>query len=65
VAEKFGVKHVALGSDFDGATIPQELGDVSGLPKLLDALRNAGFNEEDLAKIAYQNWLRVLNRSWK
>ncbi|RPI74766.1 MAG: membrane dipeptidase [Desulfobacteraceae bacterium] len=65
VAEKFGVDHVALGSDFDGATIPKEIGDVSGLPKLLDALRGAGFNEEDLAKIAYQNWLRVLTDTWK
>jgi len=65
VAEKFGVEHVALGSDFDGATIPKELGDVSGLPILLNALRSAGFSEEDLAKIAYKNWLRVLTATWK
>lgn len=65
VAEKFGVEHVALGSDFDGATIPKAIGDVSGLPKLLDALRGAGFNEKDLAKIAYQNWLRVLSDTLK
>ena len=30
VAERIGVAHVALGSDFDGATIPAELGDVAG-----------------------------------
>jgi membrane dipeptidase len=65
VAKRFGVEHVALGSDFDGATIPKELGDVSGLPKLLDALRASGFNEEDLARIAYKNWLRVLGNIWK
>jgi membrane dipeptidase len=32
---------------------------------LLDALRRAGFNEEDLEKIAYRNWLRVLANTWK
>jgi len=65
VAERFGVEHVALGSDFDGATIPKELGDVSGLPKLISALRESGFNEEDLARIAYKNWLRILANTWK
>ena len=45
VAERIGVRHVALGSDFDGTSIPDELGDVAGLPKLLDALRDAGFGE--------------------
>ena len=30
VAERIGVEHVALGSDFDGATIPAALGDVPG-----------------------------------
>jgi len=61
----YGVEHVALGSDFDGATIPKELGDVSGLPKLISALRESGFNEEDLARIAYKNWLRILANTWK
>ena len=43
VAELAGVDAVALGSDFDGATMPAPLGDVTGLPALLDALRAAGF----------------------
>ncbi|MGS7337839.1 membrane dipeptidase, partial [Enterobacter kobei] len=29
-----GEDHVALGSDFDGITLPDELGDVAGLPRL-------------------------------
>ena len=33
VADRIGVDHVALGSDFDGGVIPQELGDVAGLPE--------------------------------
>jgi membrane dipeptidase len=64
VAERIGVEHVGLGSDFDGAPIPAELGDVTGLPRLLDALVEAGFSHEDVAKIAWWNWRRVLGASW-
>ena len=65
VAQRIGVDHVALGSDFDGTTIPDELGDVAGLPKLLDAIRNKGYNGEALEKIAYKNWLRIFEQTWK
>jgi membrane dipeptidase len=64
VAERIGPQHVALGSDFDGATIPTELGDVAGLPKLVEALRQAGFGEDALAAICWQNWRRVLAAWW-
>ena len=65
VAEVAGVGAVGLGSDFDGATMPRELGDVSGLPRVLDALRDAGFSEDDVAAIAWDNWIRVLRETWK
>ncbi|HTR74234.1 MAG TPA: membrane dipeptidase [Solirubrobacterales bacterium] len=65
VADRIGVEHVALGSDFDGATIPAPLGDVAGLPKLLDALRAAGFTEPELEAIAWHNWRRVLAAWWR
>jgi membrane dipeptidase len=65
IAGRIGVDHVALGSDFDGATMPGDLKDVAGLPKLIAALRDGGFDDNDLRKIAYQNWLRVLQKTWK
>jgi membrane dipeptidase len=65
VADRIGVEHVALGSDFDGATVPAGLGDVAGLPKLLAALREAGFDEEELAAICWHNWRRVLAAWWR
>ncbi|MDQ6816263.1 MAG: dipeptidase [Actinomycetota bacterium] len=65
VAERIGTEHVALGSDFDGATIPAELGDVTGLPKVLDALTQAGFNDSELSAIAWENWRRVLGAWWR
>jgi membrane dipeptidase len=64
VADRIGVEHVALGSDFDGATMPAELGDVSGLPRLLEALRDGGFSEAEVRAIAWENWRRVLERAW-
>jgi membrane dipeptidase len=64
VAEVAGVGAVGLGSDFDGATMPRELGDVSGLPRVLDALRAAGFSEDDVSAIAWDNWIRVLGETW-
>lgn len=65
IAERIGIDHVALGSDFDGAPIPAELGDVAGLPKLVTALEKAGFDDAALAKVCRQNWLRVLKASWE
>ncbi|GGA99188.1 dipeptidase [Brucella endophytica] len=64
VAERIGIDHVALGSDFDGTTVPQALGNAAGLPKLIDALRAHGFNEQEIAKIAHENWISLLERSW-
>ena len=63
-ADRMGVEHVALGSDFDGATMPGDLGDVTGLPRLVDALRQHGFVDDDLRKITHENWIRVLSETW-
>jgi membrane dipeptidase len=65
LADRMGVDHVALGSDFDGATIPRAIGDAAGLPRLLEALRAAGFDDGELAALAHGNWLRVLDATWK
>src|SRR5215216_1071270 len=59
VAEIAGVDAVALGSDFDGATMPASLRDAAGLPGLIDAFRQRGYDDATLRKIAYENWLRV------
>jgi membrane dipeptidase len=65
VADRIGVEHVALGSDFDGATIPVALGDVAGLPKLIAALAEEGFTAAELESIAWDNWRRVLGAWWR
>lgn len=65
MVDRMGIDHVALGSDFDGATMPAELRDAAGLPKLMDALAAAGYGDGDLRKIAHENWVRVLRQTWK
>ena len=65
VADRIGAEHVALGSDFDGATIPSDVGDAAGMPRVLDALANAGFSSDELDLIAWGNWRRVLDTWWK
>lgn len=63
LAQKIGVDRIGLGSDFDGVLIPKELGSVRGLPKLIAALREWGFSEDEIAGIAHRNWLRVLHQT--
>jgi membrane dipeptidase len=65
LAGRLGIDRVGLGSDFDGATIPSELGDVTGLPKLIAALRQRGYDDAALRKIAHENWVRVLRKTWQ
>jgi membrane dipeptidase len=63
-ADVAGVDAVALGSDFDGATMPAALGDVAGLPRVLESLRAAGFDDGEVERIAWRNWHRVLCATW-
>ena len=65
IAERIGVEHVGLGSDYDGATMPRELRDVGRLPVLERALRDEGFGDEELELIAWGNWRRVLGATWR
>ena len=54
---------MALGSDFDGALIPREIGDVAGLPALVGAMRQAGYGEALIERICWRNWVDVLART--
>ncbi|MCG7504380.1 dipeptidase [Mesorhizobium retamae] len=63
LVKALGEDRVGLGSDFDGAMIPAAIGDAAGLPKLLDALAKHGYGRSLIEKIAYRNWVRVLEKS--
>ncbi len=40
------------------------IGDVSGLPRLLQALADHGYDRPLLEKLAHRNWLAVLERTF-
>lgn len=63
--EHLGIDKVGFGSDFDGATIPQDMKDVTGLPKLIAVLRKHGYDDVALRKLTHENWLRVLSKTWR
>lgn len=61
--DKMGIDHVAFGSDLDGVLLPEEVGSVAGLPKILEMLAEEGCDLPSLEKIAYGNWFRVLGET--
>jgi len=65
VVRLVGPDHVGLGSDFDGADMPDGLEDCSKLPKITEALLRKGYSEEDIRKILGGNILRVMEQSEK
>jgi membrane dipeptidase len=55
-----GPDAVGLGSDFDGATMPEGMEDVAALPKITEALVRRGYKDGDIRKILGENTLRVM-----
>jgi membrane dipeptidase len=61
VREVAGVEHVGLGGDYDGTpTLPDGLEDVTGYPRLLQALADRGWSAAELAGLTSRNVLRTM-----
>jgi len=58
-----GPDHVGLGSDFDGADMPEGMEDASKLPKITEALVRKGYSDADIRKILGGNTLRVMEQA--
>ena len=56
---------VGIGTDFDGICGKFEVGEPSAMTQLFAYLRQNGFSEELIEKIAYRNVLRVIKESMK
>lgn len=63
--EILGEDHLGFGSDFDGATLPKGIGDVTGLPALQQAMLDHGYGEALMRKLCFDNWLALLDRTWR
>ncbi len=55
-----GIEHVGLGSDFDGATMPEGMEDCTKVPLITDALVSRGYSEGDIRKVLGENFMRVM-----
>lgn len=60
-----GINHISFGSDYDGATVPDVVKDVSYFPVLVEHLESNGYGSEDIEKISHKNFLRVMKDVWK
>lgn len=64
VARVAGYDHVGIGGDLDGIEVaPEGLGTVSGYPLLFAELIRRGWSDQNLAKLAGGNLLRVLRQA--
>src|SRR6266849_7320718 len=57
-----GPEHVGMGSDFDGASMPEGMEDCSKLPKITEALVRKGYSDRDIRNILGENTLRVMEQ---
>lgn len=61
IREVAGIDHLGVGGDYDGVSVlPEGMGDVTSYPKVFAALADLGWSDDDLAKVAGGNVLRVL-----
>ena len=57
-----GADHVGLGSDFDGASMPEGMEDVTRLPKITEELLRRGYTETQIKGILGENLLRLMEK---
>lgn len=60
IADIAGIETVAIGGDFDGIQTPVGMSDCTKTHDLYAALKEAGFSQDDIDKIFYKNFLRVM-----
>ncbi|QEE15151.1 dipeptidase [Promethearchaeum syntrophicum] len=58
------INTVAIGTDFDGTTVPTNLSGVNDLPLFFNYLLENGYSEQDLKKLGSENLLRVFKDTW-
>ena len=77
--EIMGIDHVGLGFDFcdylasntlesfaeDESAITVGFENINKVPKLLQIFEKRGYKKEDIDKITYKNYLRIMQEIWK
>ncbi len=65
IVDKAGIDHVGIGTDFDGIERPlTEISDISMMQRLFERLKDKGYKDKEIKKIACENALRVFSEIW-
>ena len=59
-----GENTVAIGGDWDGARLPEEITTIADAQKLADELLRLGYSDALIHKLFYQNALDFIKRSF-
>ena len=66
VDSKYDCDHISIGTDFDGfSEVPDDLVSAEKIKDLIAALQNSDFNSEQIEKISWKNYMRVLEIGWQ
>jgi membrane dipeptidase len=64
IAKVAGVRHVGLGSDYDGVSVlPKQLEDASSYPYITQGLLDRGYTEKEIQGILGGNLIRVFEKA--
>src|SRR5699024_2172603 len=58
-----GIDHVGLGSDYDGAPMPEDLRNASDFPKIIEELAFRGYTKQEIEQIIGGNILRLFEET--
>ena len=63
IKDLVGIDYIGLGTDFDGIpTPPDDLSDISKIPRLVEELKKANFTRDEIEKITRENWLNIIKK---
>ncbi|WP_457559644.1 dipeptidase [Candidatus Harpocratesius sp.] len=65
IVELTDINTIAIGTDYDGTNVPKCLDSADKMPKFYDYIVDHGYSRQDLEKIAFGNFYRVFNDTWK
>jgi len=58
-----GEDGIVIGSDFDGALVPDEIKDITGMINLKNFMKKKGYNNNLIEKFFYKNWVNFLEKN--
>lgn len=61
-----GPKHLHMGADLDGATLPDDLTDIRDIPRVFDKIeKDLGLNSQEMDLVKRENVMRIMKKVWK